>query len=140
MNTAKILHQTEIPHRGPFLQTLRNLISDLAAAWRVFRESRARRRAARLDRRSREIDALYRELNKLVQQPSTRPGLAEEVALKTARLRSLQREEVAEMRERFETSLELSSADSLKTIREARRLLGRDENPASTDSASTHYD
>jgi hypothetical protein len=100
----------------------------------TFREIRARKRAAALNPRSQEIDALYRELHQLIAQPS----ISELAEKKLDRLRELQREEAAEMRERFEASLTLSTADARSAIHEARKLLGRDEDPAPANPAPIH--
>jgi hypothetical protein len=135
MQTAKTLHRTEIPRGGTLLQALSNLLSDLEIGWRAFRATRSRRKAAVPDLRTREIDALYRELRRLMVDSSGQP---EEIKSTFARLRALQYEEVAEMREQFEASLTLSTADARDAIREARSLLGRDEDPIPANPSSVH--
>jgi hypothetical protein len=132
MNTAKILHQTEIPHRGPFLQTLRNLLLDLTVGWRAFRESRARRKATVPNLRAQEIDSLYTELCALRTESPDRTDLIE---AKFARLRELQRQEAAEIRRRLEASFSLVPGSGYAALREAKQLLGPDENPTPSDSA-----
>jgi len=73
--------------------------------------------------RETKIDALYRELHRLRAQF---PEGSEQVDATFARLRALQGEEAAEMRERFEASLALSTGEGLRAVREAKKLLERD--------------
>lgn len=137
MHTAKTLHRTEIPHGGAFLQTLRNLLSDLEAGWRAFRVIRSRRKAAMPDPRTREIDSLYRDLHELMEE---KPSSSDLIERKLGRLRELQQQEAAEMRKLFESSLSLPAGSGLAAIREAKRLLGRDEDSPSENPASFQHD
>jgi hypothetical protein len=144
MGTTKALHPADPPHAGPLRQVVEDVLLAIASVpallrevRRAFREIRARKRAAALDTRSREIDALYRELYQLTAQA---PEGSEQAEAVFARLRKLQREEAAEWRERFEANLTLGTAEARAAIQEARRLLGRDEDPASANQTPVHQD
>lgn len=102
----------------------------LWTGWRIFKERRDRLPIHAT--RSAEIDSLYDELCML---RTNSPDRADLIETKFARLRELQKEEAAEMRKRFEASLSRESASSLAAIREAQRLLGRDEDSAPPDPA-----
>lgn len=122
---------------GPFVRLGMCMVLALFILGRGLRLflSHAPRPKAQADARAVAIDALYRKLRQLEADP-TSPSA--EIDSTFARLRSLQHEEVAEMRERSETSLARSSADALSAIREARRVLGRDEDPAPSHAAAAH--
>jgi len=138
MHTAKTLHRTEIPHGGTLFQALRDLLSDLEAGWRAFRVIRSRRReAALLDPRAQEIDFLYRELHELMEE---NPSGSDLIERKLGRLRELQQQEAVEMRKLFEASLSLSAGSGFAAIREAKRLLGKDEDFPSENPASLQHD
>jgi hypothetical protein len=130
MHNAKTLHRAEIPSSRPFLQTLRNLLLDLGAGWQTFREIRAKRKFSVPDLRAQEIDSLYDELCNL---RTHSPDRADLIEAKFARLRELQKQEAAEMRKRFEASFGLMSGSGYAALREAKQLLGRDENPTPPD-------
>jgi hypothetical protein len=96
-------------------------------------EYRGRRAAIRQDEsRNSAIDALYKELHQLMSRQE--PGLEGEIERKLARLRSLQREEAAAMRQRFEASLHLKPGEGWQALSEARRLLSENENRPSANS------
>jgi hypothetical protein len=88
------------------------------------------------DPRAEEISSLYRELRQLEAESS---GPSARMEKKLSRLRELQSEEAAEMRQRFEASLHLPPGDGRSALQEARRLLGRHEDPSLPDPASRQH-
>ena len=108
-------------------------IDDMDTAKSLRTPTPARRKIATPDRRAREIDGLYSELHRLLAESPDSSALIER---KRERLRELQGEEAAEMRRRFEASLNLSPGSGFAALREARRLLGRDEDPSSSNPPS----
>lgn len=108
-------------------------IADMDPAKSLSRTPSPAGRKAAPDRqaREREIDALYGELHRLMAESPDASALAP----KLDRLRRLQRDEAEEMRRRFEASLSLAPGSGLAVLQEARRLLGRDEDPSSANTA-----
>ncbi|HZF07938.1 MAG TPA: hypothetical protein VFE33_04020 [Thermoanaerobaculia bacterium] len=88
--------------------------------------------------RTQEIDALYRDLRRIERQSSEDPDVAALRKSKLSRLRELQGEEAKAMRERFEAASSWQPEAGLAALREAKRLLGRDEDPASPNSPPLH--
>jgi len=102
-------------------------------------ESSVRKPAIVSGWRNDEIDALYKDIRKL-QEQDLDPGKSRQLESKLARLRELQKEEAAAMRERFEASFEQPVGEALSAIHEAKRFLGRDEDPATASSPSLQQD
>ncbi|HEX3129627.1 MAG TPA: hypothetical protein VH394_19980 [Thermoanaerobaculia bacterium] len=92
------------------------------------RRSRAERES---DARNATIDRLYAELHRLTSQPV--PGADSEIEQRLARLRALQEEEAAAMRQRYEASSPLKPGTGWQALNEARRLLSENENPPSSN-------
>jgi hypothetical protein len=86
--------------------------------------------------RDRAIALLYAELRELATKKSASPPRDFEGRL--SRLRSLQEEEAAEMRERASASFPLKPGEGRRVLQEARILLARYENPSTPDSPISH--
>lgn len=87
-------------------------------------------------RREEEIESLYRELRNLMGRADDGPGVEAQIASRLTRLRQLQKEEAAEMRASIESQFHLKPGEGWEALREARRLLSRDEDPSSADAAT----
>ena len=132
------------------LNALASLVA-LLLSWGVWKRVRGIERRLSKDRLNRpasarpwwandEIDALYQDIRKLQAQEPNQPGLAHEIEIKVARLRELQKAEAAAMRKTFESSLSLPPGAALSALREARKLLGRDEAPAAANTTAYQQD
>jgi hypothetical protein len=83
------------------------------------------------DARNRTIDSLYAELRQLMSQ--TTPGADSEIEERLTRLRLLQLEEAAAMRQRYEARRFLKTGAGWQALSEARKLLSENENPSSSN-------
>lgn len=79
------------------------------------------------DTRDAAIDRLYSELRQLMSQPES--SADPEIEQKLARLRALQQEEAAAMRERYIARSPLKPGAGWQALSEARKLLSENENP-----------
>ena len=87
-------------------------------------------------RRAEEIAGLYRNLHQLMACSEDRQAVEPHLS----RLRSLQKEEAAEMLRIAESRLHLKPGEGYQALREARQLLSRDEDPASADFSPERKD
>jgi hypothetical protein len=83
------------------------------------------------DSRNATIDRLYAELHQLMSQPT--PGADSEIEQRLARLRTLQQEEAAAMRQRYEARSHLKPGMGWLALSQARKLLSENENPSSSN-------
>jgi serine/threonine-protein kinase len=86
-----------------------------------------------------EIEQLYRELRHLMDHSAESPQ-TEAVRRRMERLRELQQQEALALRQQIEAGLSLKPGAGYQALREAKRLLTRDEDPASSDESSVRKD
>jgi hypothetical protein len=103
------------------------LVLNLLFLWTE--SKRLSRTAREEDSRNAAIDSLYAELRQLMSQP----GADSEIEQRLARLRTLQQEEAAAMRQRYEARGQLKSGTGWQALSEARKLLSENENPPSSN-------
>jgi hypothetical protein len=76
------------------------------------------------------IDRLYAELRQLMSHPE---GSELEIEQRLAHLRTLQQEEAAAMRQRYEDRSHLKPGTGWQALSQARKLLSENENPSSAN-------
>ena len=90
--------------------------------------------------RNARIDALYAEVRQLMKRDRAEPAARKLVHDRVGELRKLQRLEAEAMRRRFESRRSFPPGTGLEALENARRLLGDDADPGTTDGSTVAAD